>query len=144
MLIETLFSIPVHYFFILIYIPCSKKTEMVNPINCNFLHYRIWIITRIIHQSSNGAIIISSIDTIRKLYQEEHFSDEVSIKGTVMQILKSPYMFVFVKTQYPESFAILIPRILELFAREIFNTCCYFCMFVNIHFTYLTCVYLKN
>ena len=36
-----------------------------------------------------------------------------------MQIWKSPYMFVFVKKQYPESFAFLILTILELFTREI-------------------------
>ena len=28
-------------------------------------------------------------------------------------------MFVFVKIQYPQSFAFLIPRTLELFAREV-------------------------
>ena len=32
---------------------------------------------------------------------------------------KSPYMFVFIRKQYPENFAFLILRILELFAREV-------------------------
>ena len=41
-----------------------------------------------------------------------------SIKGTLMQISKSQYMFVFIKKQYPENFAILVLRIVELFARE--------------------------
>ena len=36
-----------------------------------------------------------------------------------MQIWKSPYMFVFIKKQYPENFAFLILRILELFTREV-------------------------
>ena len=36
-----------------------------------------------------------------------------------MQIWKSPYMIVFVEKQYPENFALLILRILELFAREV-------------------------
>ena len=36
-----------------------------------------------------------------------------------MQISKSPYMFVFIKKQYPENFALLILRILELFARGV-------------------------
>ena len=40
-------------------------------------------------------------------------------KGTLMQIWKSPYMFVFIWKQYPENFAFLILRIIELFAREV-------------------------
>ena len=46
------------------------------------------------------------------------------IKGTLMQIWKAPYMFVFIQNQYPENFAILILRILKLFARE-------FCKFLK-------------
>ena len=41
------------------------------------------------------------------------------VKGTLMQILKSPYKFVFIWKRYPESFAFLIPRTLELFTREV-------------------------
>ena len=41
------------------------------------------------------------------------------LKATLMQISKSPYMFVFRKTQYLENFAFLILRIVELFAREV-------------------------
>ena len=40
-------------------------------------------------------------------------------KGTLMKIWKSPYMFVFIQTQYPKNFAFLILRILELLAREV-------------------------
>ena len=36
-----------------------------------------------------------------------------------MQILKSQYMFVFMQKQYPENFAFLTLRILELFSREV-------------------------
>ena len=43
----------------------------------------------------------------------------ITLKGTLMQIGKSPYMFVFIQKQYPENFAFLIQRILELFAREV-------------------------
>ena len=39
-------------------------------------------------------------------------------KGTLIQIWKPPYMFVFMQKQYPD-FAFLILRILELFAREV-------------------------
>ena len=39
------------------------------------------------------------------------------LKGTLMQIWKSPYMFVFIWKQYLENFAFLIPRIPELFTR---------------------------
>ena len=41
------------------------------------------------------------------------------IKGTLMHIWKSSYMFVVVLKQYPENFAFLILKILELFAREV-------------------------
>ena len=41
------------------------------------------------------------------------------LKGTLMQIWKSPYMFVFKWKQYPENSALLIQRILELFVREV-------------------------
>ena len=46
------------------------------------------------------------------------------VEGTLMQIWKAPYMFVFIQNQYPENFAILIPGILKLFARE-------FCKFLK-------------
>ena len=42
-----------------------------------------------------------------------------STKGTLMQIWKSPSMFVFLQKQYSENSAFLILRILELFAREV-------------------------
>ena len=63
-------------------------------------------------------------------------------------------MFVFVQKQYPENFAFLILRILELFASEvktyflkrrlIFILFYCFLLFINKLFTYLTCAYLKN
>ena len=40
------------------------------------------------------------------------------IKGTLMQIWRSPNMFIFAQKQYPENFAIVILRIVQLFARE--------------------------
>ena len=40
------------------------------------------------------------------------------VKGKLIQIWKSPNMFAFMSKQYPENFAFLILRILELFARE--------------------------
>ena len=73
-----------------------------------------------------------------------------TLKGTLKQIRKSPYMFVFILKQYPENFAL---RILKLFAvkfvnlfknRLIFNTFYCFWMFVNKLFTYLMCTYLKK
>ena len=36
-----------------------------------------------------------------------------------MQIWKFPYMFVLIQKQYPENFAFLILRILELFVGEV-------------------------
>ena len=43
----------------------------------------------------------------------------MDIKGTLMQIWKYPHMFLFILKQYPENFAFLTVRILELFAPEI-------------------------
>ena len=50
----------------------------------------------------------------RILYNNVHV-----IKGTLMHISKSPYMFVFLEKQYLENFAFLILRILELLAPEV-------------------------
>ena len=44
---------------------------------------------------------------------------EAGIKGTLMQIWKSLNIFVFISKQYPENFAFLILRVLELFIREV-------------------------
>ena len=44
---------------------------------------------------------------------------EFIVKGTLMQIWKSTYMFMFIKKQYPEKFAFLTLRTLKLFAREV-------------------------
>ena len=43
------------------------------------------------------------------------------VKGTLVQIWKSPYIFVFIKKQYRENFAFLLLRILELFAVKFIN-----------------------
>ena len=43
----------------------------------------------------------------------------MNVKGTLMQISKSPYIFVVTYKQYPENLAFLIQRIRELFAREV-------------------------
>ena len=77
----------------------------------------------------------------------------LDFKGTLMQIWKSHYMFLFIWMQYAEDFVFLILRILELFASEfykflksrlIFNIFYYFWMFVNKLFTYLICAHLKK
>ena len=38
-----------------------------------------------------------------------------------MQIRKSRYMFVFLEKQYPENFAFLIQRILQLLVRKVYK-----------------------
>ena len=43
----------------------------------------------------------------------------VNLKGTLMQIWKSPCMFLFIQKHYPEDFAFLILRILGLYTRQI-------------------------
>ena len=47
------------------------------------------------------------------------------IKRTLMEISKSPYMFVFIEKWYPENLAFLILKILELFTGKVSE------MFVN-------------
>ena len=42
-----------------------------------------------------------------------------NIKGALTQIRKPSYMFVLIQKQYPENFAFLMLRILELSAREV-------------------------
>ena len=42
-----------------------------------------------------------------------------------MQILKSPYIFVFTLKQYAENFAFLFLRILELYNRKVCETFVY-------------------
>ena len=48
----------------------------------------------------------------------KYFWDSL-LKGTLMQIWKSPYMFMFLQKQYFENFAFLILRILKLFPRKV-------------------------
>ena len=45
----------------------------------------------------------------------------LKVKGTLMQIWKSHYMFLFIWMQYTENFVFLILRILELFAGEFYK-----------------------
>ena len=75
------------------------------------------------------------------------------LNGTLMQIRNFHKMLGFISKQYLENFTILNLRNLELFTREfwiilksrlLFNIFYCFCMFINKHFVYLGCVYLKN
>ena len=52
-----------------------------------------------------------------------HKEDDV-FKGTLMQILKSPYTFVLTRKQYLENFPFSILRTLELFVGKV-------CKFLN-------------
>ena len=54
---------------------------------------------------------------------------QINIKGTLMQIWKSPYMFVLIQKQYPENLAFLILRICEnmAVADELFECVWPFC-----------------
>ena len=42
-----------------------------------------------------------------------------TVKGTLLQVWKSPYMFVFKQKEQPEDFAFLIIRVLEFFTRKV-------------------------
>ena len=43
------------------------------------------------------------------------------VKGALMQIWKPPYMFVFKWNKYPENFAFLILRIVELYTGKVWE-----------------------
>ena len=43
----------------------------------------------------------------------------MEIKGTLMQIWRSPYMFVLIQKWHPENFAFLILGILALYTRKV-------------------------
>ena len=47
------------------------------------------------------------------------YQEKKRFKGTLMQIWKSPYIFVSTQKQYPENFAFFTLRIYELFPREV-------------------------
>ena len=50
------------------------------------------------------------------MYVETFDAELISaFKGTIMQIWKFPYMFVFIQKYYPENSAFLILGILEIF-----------------------------
>ena len=42
-----------------------------------------------------------------------------TVKRTLLQIWKSPYMFVFKQKEQPDDFAFLILRVLEFFTRKV-------------------------
>ena len=50
---------------------------------------------------------------------EFYGKDQRKPKGTLRQIWKSPYMFVFISKQYPGNSTFLILRILQLFTLEV-------------------------
>ena len=55
-----------------------------------------------------------------KKHNTDYFYLMVSIlKGTIMQIWKSPYMFVFRQKQYLESVVFSILRTVKLFTRKV-------------------------
>ena len=63
-------------------------------------------------------VVVLMIDLWLKLRMEiDSFS--IIIEGTLIQIWKCPYMFVFIEEQCSEILAYLILTILELFASEV-------------------------
>ena len=69
-----------------------------------------------------------------------------------MQVRKSPHIFMFIWKQYPDNFALLILRILELFVCKVckflknvgYSMFYCFWTFVNKLFTYHICAYVKS
>ena len=56
-----------------------------------------------------------------KAFKNPSTSIDLVLKGTLMKIWESSYMFVFIKKQYTEDFAFLFLRVLEIFACEVCN-----------------------
>ena len=54
-----------------------------------------------------------------KIYQFDCPKRPKQLKSILMQIWKSPYVFLFIQNQYLENLSFLILRILELFARDV-------------------------
>ena len=72
------------------------------------------------HKEGGGeAISMGEADPLVTIGLSSYYYIFNTIKGTLMQIWKSLYVFGFRSKQYPENFAFLLLRILELFAREI-------------------------
>ena len=67
----------------------------------------------------NKQLWITVIENASKINKHIVYGEGLIIKGTLMQIWKSPYKFVFILKRYLENFAFLIQRIIELFAREV-------------------------
>ena len=89
-----------------------------------FLDSFFFVVDRI--QANQGNIC--STLTIQK--------NALALKDTLMQIWKSPYIFVFIRKKYAENFAFLFLRILELYNRKVCE------MFVYKHTE--TTEYVKN
>ena len=49
----------------------------------------------------------------------ELYKTSPRLEGTLMQIWKFPYLFVFIWKYYPENFVFLILGILELYSRKV-------------------------
>ena len=75
----------------------------------------LWVVAIIL------LLMLSELNRISPLYTPRYshlFSVKFGFKGTLMQIWNSHYMFVFIWKQYPENFAFLILKTLELSTRK--------------------------
>ena len=66
-------------------------------------------------------LFISCFDWKIGVFQQTVVRVYYTLKGTLMQIWKSSYMFVLIWKQYPENFAFLIVRIIKLFVLEVYK-----------------------
>ena len=64
---------------------------------------------------------IRSSDADLKPADQPESSFSSHFKGTLMQIWKSAYMFVFIEKYSPENFTFLILGILELYKRKVYE-----------------------
>ena len=84
-------------------------------------YYIVWNLSEIVADIQNFAVVEISLGDYRGIRKRFIYYGKSNLKGTIMQIWKFVYMFVFIKKEYLENFAFLFLRNLKLFAHEVCN-----------------------
>ena len=109
-----------------------QVTYFLNSPMANLLFYFIFFYTerKWLHKRNFAAILLFNSKLSAKFQRFKELMKlskcwkigafpKITIKGTLMQIWKSPYMFAFIWKQYSGNFAFLILKTIELFARKV-------------------------
>ena len=93
----------------------SEKRKLCRDSRSWSTQFEPWYVYKIFRKTNISYPLICTRRLLKGV-KGRHVQD---IKGTLMQIRKFHYMFGFLLKQYPENFAFLILRILELFSHEV-------------------------